>query len=135
MLTGPGHLTFWKASLSNGRLEHVRGKFLLRSPPVPARGDGGSDCEEDGSSTSSSSSFGDNSASSQHGVATAADAGDGSGRVISAARGGNLLLWEGDSTGEISVEITKKDGSRCHDGPVNQVSIINMRNDNNKNCI
>ena len=39
-------------------------------------------------------------------------------KVISTCHWGNLLIWE---DGRIQLEITRKDGSSCHDGPINQI--------------
>ena len=39
-------------------------------------------------------------------------------KVISTCHWGNILIWE---DGRIQLEITRKDGTTCHDGPINQV--------------
>ena len=39
-------------------------------------------------------------------------------KVISTCHWGNLLIWE---NGKIRLEFKRKDGSACHDGPINQI--------------
>ena len=39
-------------------------------------------------------------------------------KVITTCHWGNILIWE---DGRIQLEITRKDGTTCHDGPINQV--------------
>ena len=39
-----------------------------------------------------------------------------SGKVVSTCHWGNLLVWE---EGHIQLEVTRKDGSTCHDGQIN----------------
>ena len=38
------------------------------------------------------------------------------GKVVSTCHWGNLLVWE---EGHIQLEVTRKDGSTCHDGQIN----------------
>lgn len=40
------------------------------------------------------------------------------GKVISTTDWGNLLIW---NQGKIELEISKKDGSKCHDGSINHI--------------
>ena len=38
--------------------------------------------------------------------------------MISTCHWGNLLVWE---NGRIRLEFKRKDGTSCHDGPINQI--------------
>ena len=40
------------------------------------------------------------------------------GKVVSTCHWGNLLVWE---QGHIQLEVTRKDGSTCHDGQINYI--------------
>ena len=40
------------------------------------------------------------------------------GKVVSACQWGNLLVWE---EGHIQLEVSRKDGSTCHDGQINAI--------------
>ena len=40
------------------------------------------------------------------------------GKVVSACHWGNLLVWE---EGHIQLEVSRKDGSTCHDGQINAI--------------
>jgi len=43
------------------------------------------------------------------------------GKVISGSEWGNMLVWDG---GLIKVEICRKGGKPCHDGPIRQMTIV-----------
>ena len=43
------------------------------------------------------------------------------GKVVSTCHWGNLLVWE---EGHIQLEVTRKDGSTCHDGQINHITAI-----------
>ncbi len=44
----------------------------------------------------------------------------GNGKVVSATHWGNLLIWD-SGRGKIELEVTRRDGSNCHDGSINQL--------------
>ena len=41
--------------------------------------------------------------------------------MVSTCHWGNLLVWE---EGHIQLEVTRKDGSACHDGQINHITAI-----------
>ena len=43
-----------------------------------------------------------------------------SGKVVSGTDWGNLLIWRNEL---VELEFTKRDGSNCHDGPINQLVV------------
>ena len=43
------------------------------------------------------------------------------GKVVSTCHWGNLLVWE---EGHIQLEVTRKDGSTCHEGQINHITAI-----------
>ena len=90
-ISGPGHLTFW--TLSGSRLTHRPGRFLLR--PVASI--------EAATETGGNNNGNDNS--------------NGNSKVLSSTHWGNLLVWDA-ADAAIELEMTRKDGSNCHDGNV-----------------
>ena len=42
------------------------------------------------------------------------------GQVVSSAHWGNMLIWR---EGDVFLEITRKDGTRCHEGQINQIVV------------
>jgi len=49
---------------------------------------------------------------------SAADSGDGSGRLVSSATASSLLLWTDEAT---VAEVVRKNGSGCHEGEISQL--------------